>query len=95
MTKKLTTKIEIETQEVLVIHRSSFAAPPSCPDCSGNVMLSPEQVADLTGTSQRTIFRWIELGIVHFRETPEGKLYVCVNSFPTAMEMKGINPPPH
>lgn len=82
MTKRLTTKIEIETWEMLVIHRSSSAAPPSCPDCGGNVMLSPEQIADLTGTSQRTIFRWIELGLVHFSELPDGKLYVCANSLP-------------
>jgi hypothetical protein len=99
MTKKRTTKIEIETQEMLIVHQTGSVAPPSCPECGNKSMFTPEQLANLSGASQRPIFRWIESGIVHFCETAGGKLYVCLNSFPQPpnprqpLELEAMNPP--
>jgi len=40
-------------------------------------MFTPEVAARLASVSQRTIYRWIEAGSLHFTETPDGGLLVC------------------
>lgn len=47
-------------------------------------MLAPEEAAALCGVSPRTIYRWVEAGRVHFAETPDGRLSVCLASLPEA-----------
>ena len=47
----------------------------ACPNASE--MLTPQEAAEQTGVSQRTVFRWIDEGSVHFAETAEGFL-VCL-----------------
>jgi predicted site-specific integrase-resolvase len=43
-------------------------------------MLPPETAATISGITLRTLFRWIESGHIHFVETPEGSLFVCLES---------------
>jgi len=50
-------------------------------------MCTPEEAAVLTHVSTRTIYRRVEAGRVHFTETAEGLLLVCLNSI-TRQEMK-------
>jgi hypothetical protein len=40
-------------------------------------MLTPQQAAEQAGVSQRTVFRWIDEGTVHFAETAE-EMFVCL-----------------
>lgn len=47
-------------------------------------MLSPDEAAALTGVGARTIYRWVEAGLVHFAETAEGSLLICLNSLPSS-----------
>lgn len=47
----------------------------ACPEMSR--MLTPQQAAEHAGVSQRTVFRWIDEGAIHFAETAEG-LFVCL-----------------
>jgi len=43
-------------------------------------MLGPEEAAAFARLSQRAIFRLIESNQLHFTETPDGILLICVNS---------------
>jgi len=48
----------------------------TCQYVSG--MLTPREAAAQAGVSQRTVYRWIEDGRVHFAETEDGELFVCL-----------------
>ena len=43
-------------------------------------MLTPEQAAAVAGVTVRAVNRRVEDGSVHFLETADGRLLVCVNS---------------
>ncbi len=43
-------------------------------------MVSAEAAAGIVRHTLRTMYRWVETGKVHFKETPEGMLLICVNS---------------
>jgi hypothetical protein len=75
--------ITVETHEVTVIRRLTPAIQAWCADCAASAdMVSPDAAASLAGFSSRTIYRWIEMGKLHFMETPSGALYVCHRSIP-------------
>ena len=83
MGKKQITEIEIERHETVIIRPPRHAWRPVCQDCGGaDTMIKPEEATVLTGASLRTVFRWVEMAVVHFIETPQGSLYVCVNTLP-------------
>jgi hypothetical protein len=80
-----TAEVTIETEEHVIIHRSSGGAHPSlqwCPFCRRQVeMVTPEQAGQIAGVSERTIYRWVEAGTIHFLED-SGHTYVCVPALP-------------
>lgn len=41
-------------------------------------MLTPQEAAMLRSVSQMTVYRWVESGQVHFMETQDGRLFVCL-----------------
>jgi len=43
-------------------------------------MVAPEQAALVTHIPLRMIYRWIETALVHFRETANGSVIVCLKS---------------
>lgn len=43
-------------------------------------MLTPEEAAWLVCVTPRTIYRWVEEGRIHFRESEEGWLLICLAS---------------
>ena len=43
-------------------------------------MITPEQAAEIVGVSLRTIFSWVEAGRVHFDESPDQLLSICLTS---------------
>jgi hypothetical protein len=52
-----------------------------CEQCAEEVvMLTPDDAATLLETTARAIFRSVEAGELHFRETVGGRLLVCHNS---------------
>ncbi|HEX4950714.1 MAG TPA: hypothetical protein VFZ34_28885 [Blastocatellia bacterium] len=52
-----------------------------CGTCeASSAMVPPDLAASLSGLHLRTLFRWIESGDVHFVETPEGNVFLCLNS---------------
>lgn len=73
-------KVTIVTDEVLVLRRPGRGLA-WCPACAQSVrMLRPEEAGALAGVSSRTIYRWVEAQKVHFAETPDGGLLICLNS---------------
>ena len=82
----------IETQTRQVVTAQSGIAPDSnrapenncearwCPTCAAAVvMLTPENAIGVAGVSARVVYRLVESGKVHFAETREGVLLVCLS----------------
>jgi hypothetical protein len=80
--KRKRTEITIEVEEVIhaVNHRQRLASA-WCSAC-GEVaqMITPEQAAAISQVTVRTVNQRVEAGHVHFVETADGRLWVCVNS---------------
>jgi hypothetical protein len=75
------TEITVERSETFVVRKFSQSIFTWCGQCSADVrMCTPEEAAVLTHVSTRMIYQWIESDRLHFRETPEGLLLVCLNS---------------
>ena len=79
---KRRTEITIETERLVIMARSFTRKQLSwCSWCDEGVdMLSTDNAALVGKVSSRTIFRWVEAGIVHSSETPDGLLLICPNS---------------
>ena len=87
MRKKGRTTVTVESSEVLVIRKPGGSVFAWCPGCvAETVMIWPEAAAVLTGLSTRTIYRLVEADRIHFAETTEGLLLVCLNSLLASRE---------
>jgi len=66
-----------------------------CEQCANSqaAMLAPEAAAVVAGVSLRTIFRWVELGRVHFLEQKDGTLLICPDSLPGDSGARALLPP--
>ncbi|HEY3025345.1 MAG TPA: hypothetical protein VGJ55_04240 [Pyrinomonadaceae bacterium] len=77
-----TTEITVEKSEVFVVRKPKKLVFAWCSPCGARVQLmTPEEAAIVACVNVRTVYRWVEIGKVHFRETREGLLLVCRNSF--------------
>jgi len=78
------TEKSVEIHEFYVIRTASGSLPPLCPECSTGdaVMVPPEQAAVLVEVPVRMIYRWVESGVVHYKEGANGSLIVCLKSLP-------------
>jgi hypothetical protein len=83
--KKKTTTITIESRDRMTIRRTQQRFMAWCEPCDAEVlMVTPREAAALSRTDVRAIFRGIEAGIVHFVESGNGGLLVCVDSVTAA-----------
>ncbi len=74
------TEITHETREVLVLRRRGNAEV-WCNECGAPVkMIRPEEAAAAMCVSLRLVFRQLEAGKLHFEETGEGSLFICLAS---------------
>ena len=74
-------QLTIETHQLLVIKRTKGSTQSWCGECAGDVpLIRPEEAAVLAGVSPRTIYRRVEAGLVHFAESSEGWLLICLDS---------------
>ena len=82
VTKDRKTEKQVEIHEFYVVRTTSGSLPALCAECSAGdaFMVSPEQASTVTQVPPRTIYRWIESASVHFRETPNGSVLVCLRS---------------
>jgi len=80
--KRKRTEITIEVEEVVhaVGDRSPFTRA-WCSACGNEaLMVTPERAAAMTRVSVRAVNQSVEASRVHFLETADGRLWVCVNS---------------
>lgn len=85
MKTRKTTLISTVTHETLSVRLNAGAqvrrARVMCEVCEAEMpMLTPEEAAPLVGLSVRAINRFVEDGSIHFKETPDGLLLVCLDS---------------
>ncbi|HKQ99494.1 MAG TPA: hypothetical protein VJT09_02405 [Pyrinomonadaceae bacterium] len=76
--------ITFETERLILIdERRRPGRTAWCAPCAREVWLvTVDDAAMVARTSARVIYQWAEAGLVHFRETPEGGLLICLNSLP-------------
>ena len=76
------TEIMIEVEEVIqAVNHSHRLTRAWCRECGSEAqMITPEQAATISQVSVRAVNQRVEAGSVHFLETPDGRLLVCVNS---------------
>jgi hypothetical protein len=92
------TEKAIEIHEFYVIRSTSGALPALCVECSAGdaIMVSPEQAAAVANVPVRTIYSWVEVGAIHYKEGPNGSLIVCLKSLPHGRSDPAVaflNPP--
>jgi hypothetical protein len=77
-TRRLTITVE---KERIVEIIATGRAETECQHCGADGrMLTPEAAAAASAFSSREVYRRVEEGSVHFRETPSGLLLVCIAS---------------
>jgi hypothetical protein len=85
MSRKRRTEITVETHRVLVIRHHRRIVRAWCEGCARPVqMVTAEEAAAVAGVTSRTIYRWVEAEQLHFTETPERSLLICLRSLPKA-----------
>jgi hypothetical protein len=79
--KKRRTEITIETNELFMIGKRPVVYLLWCAECGRpSGMVTVDEAATIAGVPSRAIYRRVEVGEVHFVETPEGGLQICLNS---------------
>jgi hypothetical protein len=74
-------EITIDTDRVFVIRRGRIGATAWCARCDQQVRtVTPDEAAFTAHASTRAIYRRVESRELHFLETPEEPLLVCLNS---------------
>ena len=87
MKKEQRMRITVSKDEVTIIRKLQGIASANCHRCQARVeMATPEQIVTLTGIHSRTIYSWVESGQVHFLETAEGHLLICLASLHTKQQ---------
>ena len=78
---KRRTKITVETDEIMIIRQRRRLLRSWCRECAQQVtMVTVDQAATVANKSSRLIYRMAEAGYIHFAETPEGFLLICLQS---------------
>jgi len=70
-----------ERPQIIVINRAGVAEQRSCSRCTeSSGMITADEAAALQGVSTRVIYQWLEDGAIHFIETPQGQLFICLKT---------------
>ena len=85
MTKNRKTEKAVEIHEFYVVRTTTGSLPVLCDECAAGdaFMVAPDQAALVTHIPLRMIYRSIETALVHFRETANGSVIVCLKSLTT------------
>ncbi|HSE97309.1 MAG TPA: hypothetical protein VLD57_03495 [Blastocatellia bacterium] len=75
------TEITIETHRILTIKRGGRHRLAWCEECGEQTrMATAIEAAILIGVSSRSIYQMIEARALHFVETPDRVIFICLNS---------------
>jgi hypothetical protein len=73
--------ITVEIDRVVLISQRKSNVVSWCDACASLAqMVSVDEAAALAHVSSRAIYRRVEDDRLHFTETPEGRLFICLNS---------------
>jgi hypothetical protein len=73
-------RVTVETERVLVFTRTT-AIRSWCERCGAEgEMVGAEEASTLSGLSQRIVFRLVESQQLHYAETRNGALLICLSS---------------
>jgi hypothetical protein len=76
--RKRTTTVTFETERVLIVGSNTGAR---CDMCGGRAALvALSEAARLAGVSERALYRGLEAEALHFIETADGQLLICLAS---------------
>ena len=79
---KRRTEITIETKKITFIRRVGGVTRAWCSLCEKRVeMVTAHEAAILFRLSERVIHKMVDDGKLHFTETAEGLLLICIDSF--------------
>jgi predicted site-specific integrase-resolvase len=59
------------------MHVAAGSAIAPCPHCAEGILMPIEQAIRTTSRNARTLQRWLEQGLLHFVESPEGRVEIC------------------
>ena len=81
MGSKRRTEITLKARQTLVIRSRPERRAVWCAECARpSQMLTPEEASEASGLGQRELFRRVEAGRIHYRETGGGRPLVCLAS---------------
>lgn len=81
MRKKRRTVVTIETDQVFVIRERRPRDQVWCRRCAESVpMVTAAQAASLVQVNSRLIYHWVATEQLHFDETADGFLLICLQS---------------
>jgi hypothetical protein len=79
--RRIRAKVTVEKDRILIVRSAQTPVLQWCPQCQREAgMVIPEEAARRRGVNARTIYRWIDKGIVHILELAGGDVLVCLNS---------------
>jgi hypothetical protein len=87
-------EVTTEKRRIVIINRSYISPQKICDHCyEPSGMITPEEAAALCNVSTRTVYRWLETSAVHFTETAEGMLLLCLNSLAATVTNESLAEP--
>src|SRR5438874_10665618 len=70
-----------EKRQVVIINRPFVSPQQRCDRCTKpSGMITPDEAAALCQVSTRTVYRWLETGVIHFSETVGEGILICLSS---------------
>ena len=71
----------VQQRQLVIINRPFISPQKQCDKCTEpSGMITPDEAAALCQVSTRTIYRWLETGSIHFSESDDGALLICLLS---------------
>lgn len=81
----------VEQHQLLIIRQPAIESSLRCSICLTNgLMVSAEDAATILSMPRREVYRAVETGSVHFIETLEGILFVCIESLLSASSASSV-----
>jgi hypothetical protein len=88
MSKRRRIAIAVQVDRVVQLRTSAVPIRAGCPACGAEVLMaSPETAALLAGVGVRAVYRAIEAGTIHFVESSEDLVLVCLRSLGFAEDL--------
>jgi hypothetical protein len=82
MKRRRRLEITIQRHEITTLRPAEMPLRGRCLICERDVTMLPVSLAARSaGVSPRTIYRWVEENRVHYRESSDGTVLICENSF--------------